>query len=238
MALPLIAAKLAGSLVLPYILRALGKKALPALAKGAVRTIQRVPFGMVLAQVGNDAPKLFNQSALPAGAVLLQGAGSLLKTPMQVPTAAAAVFDKLGKGMSAVGNVGTYAAPIAMDLIGRGVQAASVGGGALLGAAARLPLAINQTPAESKARYGATPSEQVAELIAGLGDAAGVGVSAVGSAIGSTVSDAARELRLMDMQKALHARTMSDLSDISDLGVRPSDAALYAQLLRSQGRVR
>lgn len=238
MTLPLIAAEVVGSIALPYILKALGKKALPALAKSAMRTVTRVPVGMVLAQVGSEAPALFSKRVLPAGAVLLQGEGTLLRSPMKIAGAASDVVGALGKGAHAVGAVGSYAAPVAMSLLGRGVQAASVGGGALLGAAARLPLAINQTPAESKARYGTTPTEQVGEFIAGLGDAAGIGASAVGSAVGSTISDSARELQLMDLQKNLHARTLSDLSDISELGVRPSDAALYAQLLRSQGRIR
>jgi len=238
MPLPAIALELAGGIVLPYILKALGKKALPAAAKAAMKTITKVPVGQVMAKVGDAAPALFSVKDIPKGAKILATEGMSIGTPIVQETAMSNVLGKLGSATSTIGQVGTRVMPSVLSLLGRGVQAGSIGAGELTSAASRLPSLVNKTPEDSKTRYGTTPAEQVADFIATLGNAAGTTVAALGGAVGTTLDDAARELKLIDIQNALRDRTIRELSDIKELGVRPSDAALYAQLLRSQGRVR
>lgn len=256
MALPVIAAKIGAGLLLPYLMKLIGAKALPALAKGAmtktvtpaVAALTRVPTGMVVAKLtAKAAPQLINKAGLPASAIITHKAGQMLPAALRIaaipestklnPTLASNALNLLGQGVSTAGTAGQFILPFAMGTLGRGVQGASTAAGAGLAALGNVPGALRSAP-RVREQYGATPLDVVADMSSGLGQAAGIGVSALGNAAGSSINDFSNALRLMNLRNVMHDRTLRELQEIQTIGADPSTKRLYEQMIRTQGRTR
>jgi hypothetical protein len=129
----------------------------------------------------------------------------------------------LGAPIAAVGTAGKYALPLILGGLGRGIQGASVGAGALLGG-----MANTIASPEQRKVYGDTPG-----IAAATGS--GIGVSAIGNAAGSSINDAANLMRLNELQNTLHSRMLTQADEIKSLNLKAHEADLLRSATYLQG---
>lgn len=228
MAAPLVigGVKIAGSILLPFLLKALGKKTLPVLAsKSATAVATKTAPGII----STLTPSLGKTVATQAGTKLAQEQA----TKALLPT----ILRGTGKGLNAVGTAGTYIAPFALLGSGRLLQGAGTAAGGLLAAGSNLPSVLSQTPDAKQQLYGTTPLDQLGQITSGLGQAAGVGLSAIAGGAGSTVSDLGNSLRLANVQSSLNDRNIDYIRQLQQTHANPAVLNNAAQMMRSSGRM-
>lgn len=123
----------------------------------------------------------------------------------------------------------------ALDLIGKAIS----GGGNIVGLGmstlGSLPSKLQPVSEGRKALYGNTPGQAMSEAVGALSGVAGTGVATLGEALGSTISDSAKTMKLMDLDNIMQAKLLAQAQEIQSMNLSPSSANLAAQLLRSQG---
>jgi hypothetical protein len=187
--------------------------------------------------------KLIGKAAAKGGAALAPRlTGAAFPAMATAPTLASRALTGAGQSMQAGGQrAGSFMAGAAIPggiLLGRGLQGASIGAGAGIEALGNLPRAMSSTTQAQRERFGKTPSDSLAEIVSGVGRAAGIGVSAVGNAVGSTIGDMSNQARLAKLNQDLHNRTMQQAQEIQGLNLRPSDANLLGRTISAQGRAK
>jgi len=215
---------IAASVALPYILKALAKKA-PAVAAKAMAS--KAAWTPIVLKTGQTVYRN------PATGKIV--AAKNVPTSL-VPTAKSKFIESAGKTAGALGTAGTFAIPLAIGLGGRGIQAGATGLGALTSAVGQMPGHFDLTPDIKKSLYGATPSSALGGIAGGVGQAAGLGVSALGNAVGSSVNDLSNTLRLQDLQSGLHQRMLGQAADIKSLNLKPGELDLLGRMSSAQGR--
>lgn len=200
-----------GSILLPFLLKQMGKKVLPRAARvvgkaGARAAAKRGARGLTTA--GGKA------AALNLGSKGLRS---------------------LGSATNSLGNLGILALPFGLGLGGKLVQGAGTAGGAAVSAIGSIPGALNLTPQAKRDLYGGTPMDSVSDISRAIGDAAGLGLSTVAGALGSSANEISNALRLNNYQNALSTRAIQDIKNIQRTGAPPSAVNLAGQLLRTGG---
>ena len=226
-----VAAKLGAGLLLPFLMKSIGKKALPVVAKKAML---KVPVGHVVARLGaQGAAQLIPRAALTPSHTVLAVAGSPLKHTL------------LSKGISATGNAlgtlgqaGQMILPWGLMLGGKAVETGAQAGGAALQAAGQIPAAFNLgTTQAQKDFYGGTPLDTISNLSSTLGQGGGQVLATVGSGIGSGVGELGKMMNLMNMSDMLSERLISQAEMFKKLKLDPSTARAFsaAQAARQVG---
>jgi len=235
-------------LVLPYILRVLGKKVLPKLAtkamtnKGAVITGKTIP---VLNKYGNP--------------MIRKGQPVMQKLPDTLPqdTALSKALSGAGKATAAIGNAGTFITPLAVGLGGSAIRGAGqLAGGALSGGTSlagnvlagvgRMPLHYGTQSQAKKDLYGGTPLDMfggaLADItgglgkgVAGLGQGIGQGVSGATQAVGEGVGNIAKQMQLLNMYDMLDSRLLQQTQGIKEMtkGMTPGQLQVLGRVVSS-----
>lgn len=249
---------LGASVLLPYIMKLVGRKVLPSLAEKAANKVNipavearhTVPEFMVVAKFARGVlPQLVHRKSVPVWADILATPGQSLEPwphllkkgrPAQTileSTAKSEMLSNLGTGIGAVGSGMSTALPLIMGLVGKSVAGTAKAAGSIGAAASSIPVILSKVPQAKKELYGNTPGSAVAEAVAAVGGALGKGVGTVGEAVGSGVSDISRALHVVNLQESLNDRFLKQAMDVKNLNLNPSTANLTSQLLRSQGNI-
>ena len=123
----------------------------------------------------------------------------------------------------------------ALDLIGKAISGGSSVLGLGMGTLGSLPAKLQPVSEGLKALYGNTPGQAMSEAVGALSGVAGAGVATLGEALGSTISDSAKTMKLMDLDNTMQAKLLAQAQEIQSMNLSPSSANLASQLLRSQG---
>lgn len=156
-----------------------------------------------------------------------------------LPTVASGALNTLGGVGQGISNTAKGIFPFILGLLGKSTQAAGVAAGAGLNAIGNIPAAMFRTPASKTEIYGYTPMDAVGPIASGLGNAAGVGTSALLGALGSTLDDGANAMRIHQIQGGLADRYSTYTQMVRDAGITdPSQLRLIEQMIRTMGQQR
>lgn len=206
---------------------------------------------LLLAKYGGKIGSSLTKTVTTPGSVtpasvstILDAAGkNIVKPSVVVPPTTTVVPSTLGKALSAAGKVAgpvaavtSIAMPFIMNAIGKTAQAGGVAGGAVAQAAGRIPANLFKTPPAKSALYGYSPLDALSGISEDVGNAAGVGVSTIGNAVGSSIGDFGNYLRIMNMQKGLSKNLTDRAAELSKLkDMPPALVHLMEQEARSSG---
>ena len=209
-ALPTIA-KIAAPFVLPYVMS----------------LIARGVSGPLANAMGSQTPAINPRTGKPYVTPSAVARHGTVTTPNRA-------LQGVGGVLSTVGDAGKAAIPFLLNTAGRGIQAAGITGGALTQAAGNAPshIANAMHTQRQKELYGSTPMDAAAGILGNVGEAAGVGISTAGNAIGSSLQDIGNAIRLYNLQNTV-------FSNIGKLrGITPSQASALETMRKAGSGVR
>ncbi|HPL70846.1 MAG TPA: hypothetical protein PLM50_02305, partial [Rectinema sp.] len=159
----------------------------------------------------------------------------------------------VAKGAKAFGS---NILPWTLLLGGRSLQGASTAAGSVtagageavghaVSALSQVPRQLGTASQSQIERFGKTPTAALGDVIGGLGSAAGQGITAVshgtgnaisamGNAVGSTVTDASDTMRLAKLQQQLNKRRLEEAAKWKSLDLNPATAKVVTQSMVGQ----
>lgn len=144
----------------------------------------------------------------------------------------------IGSALSGIGNAVQTAGGHLLDTGGRLVQAGGLSAGALASALSHAPkhLVNAMQPQREQEIYG-NPFSAGANIIGELGDAAGVGVSALTGAVGTSISDIGNSLKLQAKQDQLTSRSQQYADQLNRMNLTPGQWDVLGRMI-SAGNIK